>query len=87
MSLPDFLIIGGKKCGTTALFSLLREHHDIYMPRKEVHFFAYEGRQPPRTGSVTEIESYRRLFDTAVGTAVKGEASPSYMPFRPGYAG
>lgn len=40
MKLPDFIIIGVQKCGTTSLFHYLRQHPDINLPEeKEIHFF------------------------------------------------
>lgn len=39
MTLPNFLIIGGHKCGTTSLYSYLKQHPQIYMPElKEPRF-------------------------------------------------
>ena len=29
---PDFFIVGHAKCGTTALYEMLRAHPQIYMP-------------------------------------------------------
>jgi len=37
--LPNFLIIGAQKSGTTFVHECLREHPDIFMPRSEVRFF------------------------------------------------
>ena len=37
--LPDFFIVGAPKCGTTAMAEYLAGHPDIYMARKELHFF------------------------------------------------
>ena len=38
---PDFFIVGHPKCGTTALYEMLRRHPQIYMPDlKEPRFFA-----------------------------------------------
>jgi hypothetical protein len=38
--LPDFLIIGAMKCGTTTLFSMLEQHPGFLSPvTKEIHFF------------------------------------------------
>ncbi len=38
--MPDFLIIGAQKCGTTSLYCYLAEHPQIVtVPHKEVHFF------------------------------------------------
>jgi hypothetical protein len=38
--LPDFLIIGAQKCGTTSLFNYLKQHPDVFPPKiKEVGYF------------------------------------------------
>lgn len=41
MSIPNFLVIGAKRCGTSWLDQQLRKHPDIYLPkkRKEIQFF------------------------------------------------
>jgi hypothetical protein len=36
---PDFFIVGAPKCGTTAMSDYLGAHPDIFMARKEMHFF------------------------------------------------
>jgi len=46
MKLPDFIIIGAAKCGTSALFMNLDKHPDIFMGQKtktsiEFHFWGY----------------------------------------------
>jgi len=38
-ALSHFLIIGGEKCNSTYLHSALREHPDIFIPKKGVPFF------------------------------------------------
>lgn len=87
MTLPNFLIIGAAKSGTTALYHYLKQHPQIYMsPIKEPHFFSYEGEEALGLGQgrkptdhITDINAYRRLFEgVSVETAV-GEASPSYI--------
>jgi hypothetical protein len=41
--LPNFLIIGAEKCGTTSLYYYLKQHPDVYLPkRKELHYFSCE---------------------------------------------
>jgi hypothetical protein len=46
-TLPNFLVIGAEKCGTTALYHFLKQHPQIYMsPIKEPHFFCFEGHRP-----------------------------------------
>ncbi|HWP47771.1 MAG TPA: hypothetical protein VNM22_11465 [Candidatus Limnocylindrales bacterium] len=44
MPMPNFLIIGATKSGTTALDRALKQHPQIYMsPVKEPRFFAFNG--------------------------------------------
>ena len=42
--LPDALIIGEMKCGTTALMTFLNLHPNLILPQKEINFFSYEYR-------------------------------------------
>lgn len=88
--MPNFLIIGAMKAGTTALYTYLEQHPQIYMsPTKEPNFFAFEDedlylRWPDdqkgvnRT-SVTDIDAYRALFRGASGEKAIGEASHWYL--------
>jgi Sulfotransferase domain len=80
---PDFFIVGHPKCGTTALYEMLRRHPQIYMPDvKEPWFFASElhTRTPPRPqGTPTTLEEYLVLFDGAQPEQRLGEASPHYL--------
>lgn len=85
MNQPNFLIIGGQKCGSTALYDALRRHPDIYMsPHKEPKFFALAatpatfGRGIPRV-MITDWEEYLHLFDGATGQKALGEASAIYL--------
>jgi len=86
--MPDFLVIGAARAGTTAIYSYLRQSPDIFMPRvKEPNFFAFEGQTQACRGpgadyinnSVTRLEDYRGLFAAAPGGAIRGEASPLYL--------
>lgn len=89
MTMPNFLIIGAAKSGTTSLYHYLRQHPQIYMsPVKEPRFFAFEGRRPRFRGPnddeinrtvITTIEQYRKCFDGAMGEKALGEASPVYI--------
>ena len=89
--LPDFFIVGHPKCGTTALYEMLRRHPQIYMPAlKEPRFFADDlrARFQPRTPTPDQpkfpetLEEYLALFDTAAPDQRVGEASPSYLMSR-----
>jgi hypothetical protein len=69
--LPDFVIIGTMKCGTTSLYHYLAEHPEIGMSRiKETDYYVAE-RNYARGRSW-----YESLFPK--GAKVCGEASPNY---------
>ena len=49
MPLPDFLVIGAPKAGTTALHTALARHPALYMsPVKEPKFFLTDGPPPAK---------------------------------------
>lgn len=86
--LPNFLLIGAPKSGTTALYNYLNQHPDIYMsPVKEPHFFAFEDEalsfQGPKVTindtTITSLEAYQRLFQNAADETAVGEASALYL--------
>jgi hypothetical protein len=82
--LPDFFIVGHAKSGTTALYEMLRDHPEIYMPdMKEPWFFATDMRPrfpPPRSGPAPEtLAEYLALFSDALADQRAGEASSSYL--------
>ena len=87
MRLPTFLVIGAAKAGTTALYSFLAQHPDVYMsPIKETNFFCFEGDTLDYKGpgvtvnrSVTSYDDYRQLFSSATTETALGEVSPMYM--------
>jgi hypothetical protein len=80
---PDFFIIGHQKCGTTALYYMLRDHPQIYLPRyKEPRFFAPELRPPRRLETPDcpqTLERYLALFADARPGQRIGETSPQYI--------
>jgi hypothetical protein len=79
MTLPNFLIIGAAKSGTTSLYQYLRQHPEIFMSEvKETNWFAYEGQRDSRY-SVRTAQEYERLFDGVTVERAVGEASPQYM--------
>jgi Sulfotransferase domain len=87
MLMPDFLIIGAAKSGTTALYHYLKQHPEIYMsPTKETEFFAFEGEtlnfcgpgDMPRR-SITCLEDYQAQFQGVSTEKAIGEASPLYL--------
>jgi hypothetical protein len=85
-TIPDFFIVGHPKCGTTALYEMLRQHPQIHMPVKEPWFFVPErARSSPDGGasrSPQELEEYLALFEGAEPGQRIGEATPSYLRSR-----
>jgi len=82
MAMPNFLIIGAQKAGTTALYYFLKQHPQIYMsPIKEPQFFTYEDEKLNYLNPIviTNIEDYCNLFQEVSKEIVMGEASPSYI--------
>lgn len=84
MSLPDFLVLGAYKSGSTALHEALRAHPQVFVPaQKGPSFFAFDGAEqtdrPLPPGTVRRWEDYEALFDPAPADAVRGEVSPEYL--------
>ena len=79
MTLPNFLIIGAIKSGTTSLYHYLRQHPDVYMsPVKETKYYWKEGEAEGRVRIRTR-EEYERQFDGVASERAIGEASPQYL--------
>jgi hypothetical protein len=89
MALPDFLIAGVPKAGTTALHAALSRHPGLYLsPVKEPKFFLTDGPPPTKGGPgdaltyrehVWQRDRYEALFDAAPPGAPRGEATPLYL--------
>lgn len=80
--LPDFLIIGAMKCGTTSLFRMLEQHPGFLPPAvKEVHYFDSPGNYHKGAGwyrahfpTARQIDKARRRIGYRPRT---GEATPA----------
>src|ERR1700677_516396 len=90
MALPDFLVIGAPKAGTTALHAALARHPDLYLSAvKEPKFFLSDGPPPDRGGGPGDVQTYREhvwrredyaaLFSAAPAGALCGESTPFYL--------
>lgn len=87
--LPDFVVIGAGKSGTTSLHEYLNQHPKIFMGSKEPNFFAYELLDPNTLEdptdrehyyqSVYKLEDYLTLFKEAKEGQLKGEVSNTYI--------
>ena len=81
-ALPEFIVIGAQKAGTTSLFAYLTQHPDILPPsKKEVHFFD-GGLRTPDDCFHRGVTFYRKHFplQARLRHGVKTfEASPLYL--------
>jgi hypothetical protein len=79
MTLPNFLVIGVAKGGTTSLHHYLRQHRDIHLyPDKGTNYFWTEAGEEGRKTAKTLAE-YERLFDGATTQRAIGEISNQYL--------
>lgn len=89
LTLPNFIVIGAAKAGTTALYHYLAEHPDVFMsPVKETNFFGYGvdaggrllyGDPEVHRFPIKSLAQYQQLFVAAGGASAIGEASPMYL--------
>ena len=87
MTLPNFLIIGQIKGGTSSLYHYCKEHPEIFMPSlKEARFFAIDNQNPNHLKEhggpyfpIKTIDEYKKLFDGVKHEKAIGEASPNYF--------
>lgn len=80
--LPNTLIVGAQKSGTSSFFSYLTQHPDILgSSRKEVHYF--DGGYNPRIDSFKKGENWYRahfpLMTKGIDQKRILEATPSYL--------
>lgn len=69
-SLPNLVVIGAMKCGTSSLHDYLKIHPDIFMSEvKEIDFFSGSNSDKP-------LDWYRAQFDGSY--KIRGESSQSY---------
>ncbi len=90
MAVPNFLIIGAHKAGTSSLHRYLRQHPEVFMPTlKELRFFSYHPDESdvepspygwgPRVHPIKTWSEYVDLFAPVTTEKAIGEASPCYL--------
>lgn len=92
MALPDFVVIGAPKAGSTAVHAALVRHPELYLSNpKEPKYFLLPDRPPHRSEHrgpgdahsrqewVWRRDRYEALFDKAPPGAVRGESTPFYL--------
>src|SRR5690349_4265367 len=92
MALPDFLVIGAPKAGSTAVHAALARHPGLFLSAvKEPKYFLCDDRRPRLAGQrgpgdahssrewVWRRDRYEALFDPAPTGTLKGESTPFYL--------
>lgn len=89
VKLPNFIVIGAPKSGTTSLYFYFRQHPDIYLPNvKELHYFSFPelglvskgpGDAAVRDGLCQTWEQYTAHYLNLRSHSAIGDISPSYL--------
>ena len=83
MILPNLLIVGAAKSGTTSLHNYLDQHPDIFMSKhKEPHFLINNEIGNSRIpNGISDINAYSNLFVAGSNAKYRGESSAMYLQF------
>lgn len=79
---PDYIVIGGQRCGTTALNRYLWDHPNVIPAMyKEIHFFDLNHRKGLGwyRGHFPTARHQKRVASERGGVALTGEATPYYL--------
>jgi len=90
MRVPNFLIIGAHKAGTSSLHQYLQQHPEVFLPSlKEPRYFSYDPDEVdvepspyawgPRVHPIRTWNEYLDLFTPVTTERAVGEASPCYL--------
>ena len=87
--LPNFLVVGAGRSGTTSLHYYLQQHPDVYLPEVKSPSYFYCNRLPPtqdplhervnRDYYVRDTAAYEALFNGVRAESAIGEVSPAYL--------
>tara|TARA_B100000795_G_scaffold195831_1_gene149962 strand:- start:257 stop:1165 length:909 start_codon:yes stop_codon:yes gene_type:complete len=86
-NLPNFLIVGAAKCGTSSLHKYLNQHPDVFMPSyneqgmkvKEPRFLIKDLVKDRLHNGIWELKSYQNLFNNVVNEKAIGESTVLYL--------
>lgn len=84
--LPDFVVIGAFKAGSTSFHHYFSQHPDVFMTKvKDPTYFAFDPNNKVHVersrlkSLVSDRAEYEALFDEARADQLKGEVSPYYL--------
>jgi hypothetical protein len=90
MRLPNFLVVGAPRTGTTSMYRYLSEHPEVYLPaKKELHYFTHDyltansnGPKDKEFRYCQTLDEYKVFFQRVPsGAKAVGDISPSYLFF------
>ncbi|MFT4643982.1 MAG: hypothetical protein ACI8RP_001011 [Urechidicola sp.] len=89
--LPNFIVAGFPKCGSTSLYYYLYEHPEIFLPKqKELHYFTYDiivnldaGKNDKEIKEfhVGSLSEYKNCYKDVTTEIAIGDVSPSYANY------
>lgn len=87
--LPNFLVVGAGRSGTTSLHHYLRQHPQVYLPTVKAPSYFYCHRPGTNEDTLADLISrdyfvcdtaaYEALFDDVSDETAVGEVSPAYL--------
>ena len=87
--LPNFLVVGAGRSGTTSLHHYLRQHPEVFLPgvKSPSYFYCHRMSTPEnrvharvtRDYFIYDTRIYEALFDDVRGESAIGEVSPAYL--------
>lgn len=89
-TLPNLIVIGANKAGTSSLHAYLGQHPEIFMcyPKEPMFFLMQESSKASSTdyrvagdksGASFTIEEYKKLFEKGQNKKIRGESSTAYL--------
>ncbi|MEM8583200.1 MAG: sulfotransferase [Bacteroidota bacterium] len=86
---PDFIVVGAAKSGTTSLHKYLSQHPNLYLPElKESWFFCLHNNPNqsirklfPQFNFPSSWSEYQHLFSEADNDQITGEITPAYLHY------
>ena len=85
LPIPNFLVIGDLKAGSSSLNHYLRQHPQVYTPEniKELRYFSFDSSNPyhltAESTRVRSFDEYQAYFKNSGAALAVGESSPNYL--------